>query len=660
MMPRFDHVLIANRGEIAMRIIRTARALGYRTTAVYSWADADAPHVRSADHAVLVGPANAAQSYLAIDRLIAAAKRTGAGAVHPGYGFLSENAAFAEACAAAGLVFLGPDPIAIKLMGNKAEAKRRAEAAGVPCVRGYQGEQDDDALIAAADAIGYPIMVKAAAGGGGRGMRLATHRDGLGDALRQARSEALAAFGSDEMILERAIMRPRHIEVQVLADEHGTVLQLGERDCSVQRRHQKIIEEAPSPAIADATRAAMADAAVRLAAAISYRGVGTVEFIVDAAGEFFFIEMNTRLQVEHPVTELVTGIDLVAQQLHVAQGLPLALQQDDIVIRGHAIEARLYAEDPAQGFLPSTGPIHAWRRAEGPGVRIDAGIRAGQIVTPHYDPMLAKIIAHGATRHESLIRLDRTLAETILLGPITNATFLRACIASETFTAGRATTAFLGEAFGDSATSPAAPVFVIAAAAALADRAMTAQALAQSLPIAAPLIGWSSTGAQRTMLDLIEGERRHAIEIDRQGATYRVAVEAAPPAAIVFAIDDADGISIDGVRTPYLAHVGIDSVLLHIAGTTYKFSRDNPLVATGQDLAAQTSIRSPMHGAIINVLVREGDVVSPGDRLVVVEAMKMQHELKTAIAATVVRVIARAGDQAAQDALLIELAPREV
>jgi geranyl-CoA carboxylase alpha subunit len=395
----FGKILIANRGEIACRVARTAHALGYRTVAVFSDADAGAPHVLACDEAVALGGSLVGESYLAVEKLLSAARASGADAVHPGYGFLSENAGFAQACADAGLVFIGPPPSAIDAMGNKAAAKRRMIEAGVPCVPGYQGaDQSDATLIAEATKIGLPVMVKAAAGGGGRGMRLVHDSGELAEAIVGARNEAQNAFGSGELILEKAVIDARHVEIQVFADAYGNVIHLGERDCSVQRRHQKVIEEAPSPAVYGALRQRMGAAAVAAARAIGYRGAGTVEFLLGADGAFYFLEMNTRLQVEHPVTEMITGQDLVAWQLRVAAGEKLPLSQDDVQLDGHAIEVRLYAEDPYAGFLPQTGTVAAWRPAEGPGLRTDHGMRDGQAISAFYDPMIAKVIAHGATR----------------------------------------------------------------------------------------------------------------------------------------------------------------------------------------------------------------------------------------------------------------------
>ena len=419
----FTKVLIANRGEIACRIMRTAQAQGYDTVAVYSEADADAPHVRIADQAVCIGGAPVEESYLNMAAILEAAARTGADAVHPGYGFLAENATFAQACADAGVTFIGPSPRAIALMGNKRLAKLRMAEAEVPCVPGYSGTaQDDPTLAAEGEIIGFPLMVKAAAGGGGRGMRLVEAAADLPAAISGARSEAENAFGSGELILERAVVEPRHVEIQIFADRHGNCLHLGERDCSIQRRHQKVVEEAPSPAVDDALRAEMGRAAVMAARAIDYVGSGTVEFLLGPDDTFYFLEMNTRLQVEHPVTEMITGLDLVAWQLDIANGATLPLSQDEIRFDGHAIEVRLYAEDPYAGFLPQTGVVAAWRPSAE--VRVDGGIAQGQVISPFYDAMVAKVIAHGRSREEARRRLIRGLAGTTLLGVPNNRGFL--------------------------------------------------------------------------------------------------------------------------------------------------------------------------------------------------------------------------------------------
>ena len=436
----FDRVLVANRGEIAVRVIRTLRRLGIRSIAVYSDADADAPHVRLADEAVRIGPAPATESYLDPERIIAAALESGAEAVHPGYGFLSEHAGFAEACRDAGLVFVGPGIEALEVMGDKIRAKRHVEASGVPTVPGIaDAALDDAALVAASASVGFPLLVKPSAGGGGKGMQVARDADELAAALPAARRIALAAFGDDTLLIERLIERPRHIEVQVLADAHGAVVHLGERECSLQRRHQKVIEESPSPLLDAATRSRIGQAACDAARSVDYLGAGTVEFLVSDAApdEFFFIEMNTRLQVEHPVTELVTGIDLVEQQLRIAAGEPLAFSQQEIRLQGHAIEARVYAETPHRGFLPSTGAVLAWRAPAGEGVRVDAGIDEGLEITAHYDPMIAKVIAYGSDRAQALDRLDRALADTVVLGVDTNIAFLRRLLAEPAVQVGR-------------------------------------------------------------------------------------------------------------------------------------------------------------------------------------------------------------------------------
>ncbi len=489
-------LLIANRGEIALRVMRTAKSLGMRTVAVYSTADAEAPHVAFADDAVCLGPAPVAQSYLRADAVIEAAKLTGADAIHPGYGFLSENAAFAEAVAAAGLVFVGPPAAAIEVMGDKAVSKRRMQETSVPCIPGYEGEdQDPQVLESAAAKIGYPLMVKAAAGGGGRGMRLVGQAEELTDAISMARSEAENAFGSGVLILEKAIVSPRHVEVQVFADNHGNVIYLGERDCSVQRRHQKVIEEAPCPVMTTELRARMGEAAVDAARAVDYRGAGTVEFLLDANGEFYFLEMNTRLQVEHPVTALVTGLDLVALQLRVAQGEALGLTQEDVQLDGHAIEVRLYAEDAAQDFLPSTGPVLLWQPPEGEGIRVDDGIITGGEISPFYDSMVAKVIAHGATREQALQRLIRALADCSLFGVRSNRDFLIEALSVPAFVTGEATTAFLGETYGEAGyQAPEISTEAMAVGAVISHAQACETAQRHAVGVADELLDWSSTG----------------------------------------------------------------------------------------------------------------------------------------------------------------------
>jgi geranyl-CoA carboxylase alpha subunit len=454
----FSKVLIANRGEIACRVIRSAKALGYRTVAVYSDADAQALHVQLADEAVHIGPAKVADSYLRIDAILEACRKSGADAVHPGYGFLSENEAFATACADNGITFIGPTPKAIELMGSKRLSKIAMIEAGVPCVPGYEGaDQSDAVFVREADRIGFPVMVKASAGGGGRGMRLVHAREELPAALATARSEAKNAFGSGELILEKAVIAPRHVEIQVFGDTHGNCVYLGERDCSIQRRHQKVVEEAPCPVMTPELRRRMGGAAVAAAKSVEYVGAGTVEFLLDAEGNFYFLEMNTRLQVEHPVTELVTGLDLVEWQLRVANGEKLPLAQDEITLTGAAIEVRLYAEDPGHNFLPQTGPVLRWIPADLPGVRIDHGMYTGGEVSPHYDPMVAKVIAYGKTRTDAARLLARAVEDSVLLGVNNNKRFLANLLRHPVFVSGDTSTAFIDQHFSqDISLRPAA------------------------------------------------------------------------------------------------------------------------------------------------------------------------------------------------------------
>jgi geranyl-CoA carboxylase alpha subunit len=657
-MTPFRTILVANRGEIACRIMRTAKAMGYRTVAVYSEADSDALHVRQADLATRIGPAEARQSYLNIDAIIAAAKKLGADAVHPGYGFLSENDAFARACAEAGLVFIGPSPEAIAAMGNKAEAKRRMLAAGVPCVPGYQGADQSDAVLAReADRIGFPVMVKAAAGGGGRGMRLVAAKKDLAAALATARREAENAFGSGELILEKAVSDARHVEIQVLADVHGHAMHLGERDCSVQRRHQKVLEEAPSPAVDAELRRRMGAAAVAAAEAIGYSNAGTVEFLLGPDGAFYFLEMNTRLQVEHPVTELVIGLDLVELQIRVAAGERLPLAQEDVHITGHAIEARLYAEAPHRSFLPQSGRLVDWRPPSGTGVRVDHGLNASQTVSPHYDPLLAKIIAHGATRAEARARLECALEETTALGIATNRGFLIDCLRHEEFAAGRATTQFLPRHF----VKPAAPA---------ADEAALAIAAALWFEASArrhghdPVRAWSSSGPLSWPLRLEVGGRPAARTVTVAGGN-RYRIDGGESSC------DVELVACDAVGTARLRLDGEErSVRYCFAGDTLYLALDARDLAVRETLYAppaaseaargsDTELRAPMNGKVVAVLVAVGDKVARGQRLVVVEAMKMQHEMSAQAAGHVVRLAVKPGDQVATRQLLVELKPAE-
>jgi geranyl-CoA carboxylase alpha subunit len=654
--PGFDTVLVANRGEIAVRVMRTARAHGYRTVAVYSDADRDAPHVLMADTAVRIGPAPARESYLDAARVIQAARDTGAGAIHPGYGFLSENAEFAAACEEAGLVFVGPTPEAIRLMGDKAAAKRRMERAGVPLLAGYQEtDQSQERLVSEAQRVGFPLMVKAAAGGGGKGMRLVTESAQLADALTAARREATAAFGSDALILERAVLRPRHVEVQVLADAHGHVIAVGERDCSIQRRHQKVIEEAPAPGLDSDTRTALHQAAVAAAKEIGYRGAGTVEFLLDEAGTFAFLEMNTRLQVEHPVTEMVTGIDLVDWQLRIAAGERLTVDQHDIRLEGHAIEARLYAEDPDRDFLPQTGTVVAWTPPTGPGVRVDAGVAEGGTVTAHYDPMLAKIIAWGRDRSEARRRLVDALERTVLHGVTTNRAFLATLARHPAFASGDVSTAFLTE--NEVAAPPVTPRDVAAVAGWLhAHRQADAEARS------AQLAGWTNAGWLVARQRLKVAAETAAIRLTPVGGT-----EAEPSGR------DATGrcemrVDVDGDH--FLVDAGPDRVM--VDGETVSLAaeqagpdhlwvrlphrdldvRDVLLAPPEREEVAGVGVfTAPMHGAAIAVPVAAGDEVRPGDTLVVLEAMKMEHTVRCDVAGTVSQVV-RVGEQVTDGAVV--------
>ncbi|MCD2174856.1 acetyl/propionyl/methylcrotonyl-CoA carboxylase subunit alpha [Rhizobium sp. C4] len=655
---RFSSILIANRGEIACRVIRTARALGLRTVAVYSEADCGAPHVALADEAVLIGPGPVGESYLRPEKIIAAAKESGAEAIHPGYGFLSENAAFAQAVADAGLVFIGPPIEAIRVMGDKAGAKRAMIAAGVPCVPGYEGlDQNDATFIAEADKIGFPVMVKASAGGGGRGMRLVEEPADLADALTRARAEALSAFGSGDLILEKAVRRPRHVEIQVFADAHGHVLHFGERDCSVQRRHQKVVEESPSPVVSPELRARMGAAAVEAARAVDYRGAGTVEFLLDAQGAFYFLEMNTRLQVEHPVTEMVTGLDLVALQIAVAQGDPLPLTQDDVRLDGHAIEVRLYAEDPAAGFLPVTGDIALWHPASGAGVRIDAGIVTGQTVSPFYDPMLAKVIAHGPTRDIARRRLIGALQDTAVLGLATNAEFLIDILERPDFAEGRATTAFIGENYPDGVTETEIDSLSLAMGAALKLHLESRKALVASTLPDESLIGFQSAAPLATRLDVkLAGKPRRLTGVCA-GKVWTVAEAGVWQHAIeISRVEGHEAVLLaEGKRRTVLWHeTGNGALLLSIGPRRFSLEPHRPW----EDAAAAAGsgrVVAPMPGLVVSVLVEPGQTVEAGAPLAVLEAMKMQHTLKAATRGTVTEVRIAKGQQLTAGALMVAI-----
>jgi geranyl-CoA carboxylase alpha subunit len=621
----FSKILVANRGEIAWRVMRTAKAMGYRTVAVYSDADKDAPHAAFADEAVCIGPSAVSESYLSIDRILEAAHKSGADAIHPGYGFLSENATFAAACEKAGLVFIGPPPAAIAAMGNKAAAKRRMIDAGVPCVPGYQGADQSDAVLEKeARKIGLPVMVKAAAGGGGRGMRLVERESDLLDAIRTARSEAQSAFASGELILEKAVVDARHVEIQVFADAHGNVIHLGERDCSVQRRHQKVIEEAPSPAVNADLRARMGAAAVAAARAIGYRGAGTVEFLLGADGAFYFLEMNTRLQVEHPVTEAITAQDLVAWQLKVAAGEKLPLAQQQVKSSGHAVEVRLYAEDAYADFLPQSGRIDVWRPATGAGIRVDHGMMDGLMISPFYDPMIAKLIAHGATREEARTRLVRALRETVVLGPVTNRHFLIRLLEHPEFAAGKATTAFIGKHFSGAALEPPAVTerhWVLAAA-------LLWRQSAERYPPA--LRGWRNSNPEPTPIRLAVANVERTIPVTADEAAR--------------------------VDTNVPFHIDGDDIVVDLDSHTVRFSDKTYEPPTAAMAGSDGKLRAPMDGRVVAIKVAAGDSVTRGQTLIVLEAMKIQHQLKAALDATVESVAVQEGQQVANRTVLVTMA----
>ena len=657
----FTKILIANRGEIAVRVIRTLRTLGIGSVAVYSDADAGARHVREADVAIRLGPAPPAESYLHIARILAAAGRSGAQAVHPGYGFLAENAAFARACGDAGLVFIGPPPAAIEAMGDKIRAKARVAAAGVPVVPGAGRPGMTDAELAAAAAgVGFPLLIKPSAGGGGKGMRLVRSAADLSEAFAGARREARGAFGDDTLLLERYVERPRHIEIQVLADTHGTTVHLGERECSLQRRHQKVIEEAPSPLQDETRRAAMGRAAVEAARSVGYVGAGTVEFIVpgDQPGDFYFLEMNTRLQVEHPVTELVTGLDLVELQIRVAAGEPLPFRQDDVRLSGHAIEARLYAEDPSRGFLPTGGTVLALREPGSPFVRVDSGLAPGMTVTSSYDPMLAKIAAWGADRDTALRRLDAALADTTVLGVSTNLAFLRALLTHPDVVAGDLDTGLIERHLGQ------------LTAADVPDEVLAAGALARLLarepagPVTDPWDipdGWRPGQPAWTLLRLTCAPRE-TTEVrvrGRAGLAAEVAVGDTEP---VPARAERHGgelvLTIDGrtVRYAYAEQTGAPGGgLLWLGRDGHAWAvREEPRLTAraAKTHAADGIVASPMPGTVLAVNVTEGQEVAFGQPLLIVEAMKMEHTVTAPLDGTVTDLMVKPGQQVAMDETL--------
>jgi geranyl-CoA carboxylase alpha subunit len=644
----FFRVLVANRGEIALRVMRSARQLGLGVVAVYSDADRDALHVKQADQAVRIGEALPAQSYLNIPAIIEAAKASGADAVHPGYGFLAENEDFAQACKDAGLVFIGPSPQAIEAMGNKAGAKEIMKKAGVPCVPGYQGaDQGDEVMLSEAKKIGFPVMIKAVAGGGGRGMRLVTDAESFGDALRSARSEAKAAFGDPTVILERAIQNPRHIEIQVFGDSHGNAIHLGERDCSVQRRHQKLIEEAPSPAVTPELRAKMGEVAVAAVKALRYEGAGTLEFLLDAGGEFYFMEMNTRLQVEHPVTEAITGLDLVELQLRVARGEALPIKQQDVRFTGHAIEVRLCSEDAAQDFMPQSGRMARWQVPES--VRVEHALQSGSEIPPFYDSMIAKVISHGATREEARGRLIVGLEQLTALGVTTNQAFLMSCLRHPGFAKGEATTAFIG-AHRDELLAPSTN--------AAFDTALAGLLLYVTNPRAPSWQSGRSLSATFPLPAKIEiTGHAHELEITRErdgsyivadGRQERFEIEQLDPDAIRFRHDgvmDSAKFLRDGDRL-YVQHRGIP-----LAVTDLTLAAPKAATSNGGD----GKVRAAMNGRVVAVLVKPGDRVTAGQPVMTLEAMKMEHVHKAGIDGVVAAIDVAEGEQVTTGRIVAEI-----
>ncbi len=643
----FLKVLIANRGEIALRVMRTARRLGLGVVSVYSDADRHARHVREADSAVRIGEALPAQSYLHIDAIIAAAKASGADAVHPGYGFLAENEDFAAACREAGLVFIGPSPEAIRAMGNKAGAKEIMARAGVPMVPGYQGEDQGDAtMLREARRIGFPVMIKAVAGGGGRGMRLVADEAAFADALRSARSEARAAFGDATVILERAIENPRHIEIQVFGDSHGNAIHLGERDCSVQRRHQKLIEEAPSPAVSPELRARMGAVAIAAVKALRYEGAGTLEFLLDASGAFYFMEMNTRLQVEHPVTEAITGLDLVELQLRVARGEALPVHQEDVDFKGHAIEVRLCSEDASHDFMPQSGTMLRWQMPEG--IRAEHALESGSEVPPFYDSMIAKLISHGATREEARGKLICALERVVAFGVTTNQAFLMACLHHPVFANGQATTAFIEQNRHELLTTrDLAPDVVLAAV-----------LLYVTSPHAKPFRSGRSLGAAFPIPYRLEIEGRvHDLELVRERDGGYVVTDGAEHGVVI------DELAADFIR---FRHNGVTERVPFLRDRDQLFFLHRGLPRAVRDLTlappqsaaasgGDGKVRATMNGRVVAVLVKQGDRVAAGQPVMTLEAMKMEHVHTAGIAGTISAIDVTEGEQVTTGKIVVEI-----
>jgi len=660
----FDKILIANRGEIAFRVIKTARRMGIKTVAVYSEADANARHVRLADEAVLIGPAAARESYLVIDKIIAAARQTGAQAIHPGYGFLSENEDFCHACEREGIVFIGPPVSAIRAMGSKSEAKKLMEAAGVPLTPGYHGDDQDPAwLHQQADAIGYPVLIKAAAGGGGKGMRLVDRSEDFIDLLASCKREAISSFGDDHVLVEKYITKPRHIEIQVFGDTHGNVVYLFERDCSVQRRHQKVLEEAPAPGMTLERRAAMGKAAVDAAKAVGYVGAGTVEFIANQDGSFYFMEMNTRLQVEHPVTEMITGLDLVEWQLRVASGEKLPLAQEQLQIRGHALEARIYAEDPAKGFLPSTGKlVHLAPPAESLHVRVDTGVEEGDEISPHYDPMIAKLIVWDINRDRALARMLQALADYRVVGVANNIEFLSRLTACPAFAGADLDTGLIEREkaylFPADEAVPAEVLQIAALAELLRDAAFADRRAARGADPASPWHardGWRMNATACRSLLFRHGESERAVEVAYLPGAWRLTVGSSSVVA-------RGELNPRGLLRVELDGTRMDATVIAAAGRRHVFARGrawqlaavDPLHHGGEGGGAEGGLMAPMPGKVIALVAAEGAKVEKGAPLLILEAMKMEHTITAPAAGTVKAFRFGVGDQVGDGAELVE------
>ena len=641
---QLNSVLVANRGEIACRVMRTAKDLGLTTVAVHSATDRDARHCREADLCVDLGGSKAADSYLKIDKIIAAAHASGAQAIHPGYGFLSENAGFARAVEAAGLIFLGPPASAIEAMGSKSAAKALMERAGVPLVPGYHAEEQDlETFRLASERIGYPVLLKATAGGGGKGMKVVEDVTQLAEALASAQREALSSFGDARMLVEKYVLKPRHVEIQVFADQHGHCLYLNERDCSIQRRHQKVVEEAPAPGLSTAQRRAMGESAVRAAQAIGYVGAGTVEFLLDARGDFFFMEMNTRLQVEHPVTEAITGLDLVAWQIRVARGEPLPITQAQVPLRGHAIEVRLYAEDPSNDFLPQTGRLRVYREsAAGTGRRVDSGVSEGDEVSPFYDPMLGKLIAWGDDREQARLRLLAMLDEFAIGGLKTNLSFLRRIIAHPAFAAAELDTDFIPRYQEDLLPPPHELPAAFWTAAAEAYR----QSLTPDVRDDDPNSPWALSSGLRcglpaqTLLALEANGERQIVTLTTPSTDTR-------PEQLI--------LEKDGVQRRHLAIRHEDTLYLYWEGELHRVTRFDPVIAAGSGHDSQGGLSAPMNGSVVRILVTPGQTVAAGAALVVLEAMKMEHSLRAPRDGVVKSLFCQDGDMVKEGSVLVAL-----